>query len=198
VLELPILERGVGQLASVYLYYGMQAPRERPVGYAAAPPKGARDFVERFNRLDCGIWLPGDEAELARLGIRYLVVHRGLYRFTRQEVAESFASQSLMLRSGALRLLPPVGRAGPVGKINTTRPYLCDGWNTDRELKETEGGAWIHGSGRLSVGLSGPAEVFVDGRPAGDSPRLRGKRWHSVLVRGSPGLRLTRLALSPG
>ena len=198
VLELPIMERGAGQLASVYLYYGMQAPRERPVGYAAAPPKGARDFVERFNRLDCGIWLPGDGAELTRLGIRYLVMHHGLYRFTGQEVAESFALQAPMLRAGALRLLPPVGRAGPVVKTNTTRPYLCDGWNAERELKETEGGAWIYGSGRLSVGLSGPAEVFVDGRSVGESPRLRGKRWHSVLVRGSPGLRLTRLALSPG
>ncbi len=158
------MERGAGQLASVYLYYGMQAPRERPVGYAAAPPKGAREFVERFNRLDCGIWLPGDEAELARLGIRYVVLHRGLYRFTGQEMAESFASQALARRSGALRVLPPVGRAGPVLKLNTMRPYLCDGWSADRKLKETEGGAWIYGSGRLSVGLSGPAEVFVDGR----------------------------------
>ena len=58
--------------------------------------------------------------------------------------------------------------------------------------------AAIYGAGRLSVGLSGPAEVFVDGRSVGESPRLRGERWHSVLVRGSPGLRLTRLALSPG
>jgi hypothetical protein len=198
VLELPILERGAGQLASVYLYYGMQAPRERPVGYAAAPPRGARGFVERFNRLDCGIWLPGDGAELARLGIRYVIVHRGLYRFTGRETAESFASRALTLRSGGLRMLPPVGRAGPVLKLNTTRPYLCDGWNADQELKETEGGAWIYGSGRLLVELSGPAEVFVDGQAAGESPRLLGERWHSVLVRGSPGLRLTRLALSPG
>ena len=196
VLELPILERGSGQLASVYLYYGMQAPRERPVGYAAAPPKGAREFVERFNRLDCGIWLPGDEAELTRLGIRYLVLHRGLYRVTGQETAESFASQALARRLGALRVLPPVGRAGPVLKLNTMRPYLCDGWSADRKLKETEGGAWIYGSGRLSVELSGPAEIFVDGRPAGRGTRLRGAQWHSVLVRGAAGLRLTRLAIS--
>jgi hypothetical protein len=83
-------------------------------------------------------------------------------------------------------------------KLDTTRPYLCDGWDAERELKETEGGAWIYGFGRLSVELSGPAEVFVDGQAAGASPRLLGERWHSVLVRGSPGLRLTRLALSPG
>ena len=194
VLELPILERGAGQLASVYLYYGMQAPRERPVGYAAAPPKGARDFVERFNRLDCGIWLPGDEAALARLGIRYLVVHRGLYRFTGQETAESFASQALARRPNGL-FLPPIG--DPIGvKLNTRDPYLCDGWSADGELKETEGGAWIYGSGRLSVELSGPAEIFVDSRPAGRSTKLRGEQWHSVLVRGAAGLRLTRLAIS--
>jgi hypothetical protein len=195
VLELPILERGAGQLASVYLYYGMQAPRERPVGYAAAPPRGARAFVERFNRLDCGIWLPGDEAEFARLGIRYIVLHHGLYHFTGRETAESFASQALARRPSGLFLLPPVG--DPTGvKLNTMRPYLCDGWSADRELKETEGGAWIYGSGRLSVELSGPGKIFVDGRPAGGSTRLRGERWHSVLVRGDAGLRLTRLEIS--
>jgi hypothetical protein len=197
VLELPILEKGAGQLASVYLYYGMQAPRERPAGYAAAPPEGARDFVERFNRLDCGIWLPEDEAELARLGIRYLVVHGGLYRFTRQEAAESFAARALARRSGGLHVFPPVGEASDV-KLDRTRPYLCDGWNADRELKETEGGAWIYGSGRLLVELSGPGTIFVDGRSAEESPTLPGEQWHSVLVRGSPGLRLTRLALEGG
>jgi hypothetical protein len=38
--------------------------------------------------------------------------------------------------------------------------------------------------------------IFVDGRPTGGSTRLRGERWHSVLVRGDAGLRLTRLEIS--
>ena len=57
VLELPIFQRGTGQFGSVYQYYTQQAPRERPTGYALAPEE-VFAFTERFNRLDCGAWLP--------------------------------------------------------------------------------------------------------------------------------------------
>ena len=67
VLELPVFQRGKGQFGSVYQYYTQQAPRERPTGYALAPEE-AFEFTERFNRLDCGAWLPGDREELERLG----------------------------------------------------------------------------------------------------------------------------------
>ena len=79
VLELPVFERGTGQFGSVHLYYTLQAPRERPTGYSLAPRSTFR-FTERFNRLDCGAWLPGDREELERLGIRYVVFHRRAVR----------------------------------------------------------------------------------------------------------------------
>ena len=67
VLELPIFERGKGQFGSVYQYYTLQAQRERPTGYSLAPAE-AFEFTDRFNRLDCGAWLPGDREELGVSG----------------------------------------------------------------------------------------------------------------------------------
>ena len=55
---------------SVYLYYSMQAPRERPLGYStAAPPIAFR--TARLLARD-----PNDPALLARLGVRVVVVFR--------------------------------------------------------------------------------------------------------------------------
>ena len=70
---------GKAHFGSVYQYYTQQAPRERPTGYALAPEE-VFEFTARFNRLDCGAWLPGDQEELERLGVRYFVWHGGLYR----------------------------------------------------------------------------------------------------------------------
>jgi hypothetical protein len=78
ILELPIVESAFG---SPYLYYSMQAPRERPGGYATARPEAQRDFNARWRHLNCGDWRPGDAEELRRLGVRSILLHRGLYDF---------------------------------------------------------------------------------------------------------------------
>jgi hypothetical protein len=52
------------QEGSVYLYYAMQAPRERPFGYSTTAPPEA-DLLARRLRLDL---------ELADIGVRYIVV----------------------------------------------------------------------------------------------------------------------------
>ena len=55
---------------SVYLYYSLQAPRERPLGYSTvAPPIAFR--TARLLALG-----PNDPALLARLGVRVIVVFR--------------------------------------------------------------------------------------------------------------------------
>jgi hypothetical protein len=77
LLELPVIlpQRHFG---SPYLYYLTQAPRERPGGYSTVAPREAEDLARRLSRLNCGYWA-GRESLLARLGIRYVAVHDGLY-----------------------------------------------------------------------------------------------------------------------
>jgi hypothetical protein len=55
---------------SVYLYYAMQAPRQRPLGYSTAAPPVA------FRTARLLQWGPDDPALLRRLGVRVVVVFR--------------------------------------------------------------------------------------------------------------------------
>ena len=55
---------------SVYLYYAMQAPRERPLGYSTSAPPEAFATARALARN------PSDRALLRRLGVRYVVDHR--------------------------------------------------------------------------------------------------------------------------
>jgi len=66
LLELPVFlpDR---QEASVYLYYAMQAPRERPGGYSTTAPREADTELRELRRAPC--------RNLAVLGVRYLAVH---------------------------------------------------------------------------------------------------------------------------
>jgi hypothetical protein len=77
LLELPVIlpQRHFG---SPYLYYLIQAPRERPGGYSTVAPREAEDLARRLSRLNCGYWADGERL-LARLGVRYVTVHDGLY-----------------------------------------------------------------------------------------------------------------------
>ncbi|HEX2506398.1 MAG TPA: hypothetical protein VHK22_09340, partial [Gaiellaceae bacterium] len=46
-----------------------------------ARPEAQRDFNARWRHLNCGDWRPGDAEELRRLGVRSILLHRGLYDF---------------------------------------------------------------------------------------------------------------------
>jgi hypothetical protein len=96
ILELPIVESAFG---SPYLYYVRQEPRERPGGYATARPKEQRAFNARWEHLNCGAWRPGDTERLERLGIRSILLHRGLYDFL-GEPAEAVSAEQGLLASG--------------------------------------------------------------------------------------------------
>ena len=216
ILELPIWERGTGQLGSVYLYYTLQAPHERPTGYSLAP-RSTFAFTERFNRLDCGAWLPGDREALEALGIRSLLYHRGLYEQGRVPGAW-FAWRGLRgagyrpsTRGGVVWLWEP-GRgpspAPPVEEPDRSEPLFCDGW-ADRELEGREGALWIWGRGRATLDLEAPRpaglQVFVDGRRrfvrrelsgrATFGVRLARERWHALVLRSAPGLRIAGIEL---
>jgi hypothetical protein len=214
VLELPVFQRGMGQFASVYLYYTLQAPRERPTGYALAPLETFA-FTARFNRLDCGVWLPGDQDALARLGIRYLVFHAGLYR--QSATAGAWFSWEGLQRAG----YGPAAHGGvlwlfergaspappPVPEPSREEPILCDGWRNGA-LAQTEGAAWLYGSGRARLELEAAAPtrvvVFADGRrlPARTvvgrvtvGAEVGREGWHALVVRGRSGLRLLSVGL---
>jgi hypothetical protein len=75
--ELPVFLPGRSE-GSVYLYYDMQASRERPGGYSTVAPKSADDTARRLRPLTCGDWSVHPRA-LDRLGVRYVAVHHGLF-----------------------------------------------------------------------------------------------------------------------
>jgi hypothetical protein len=214
ILELPVFERGRGHYGSVYLYYALQAPRERPTGYALAPEE-TFEFTERFNRLDCGAWLPGDREELERLGVRFLVLHRGLYAqsatpglwhawegLAREGLAPVAGGEVVFLwEPGAVPAAPPAGVREP----DRAEPLLCDGWR-DSVLRGSEGALWVYGEGVAELELEAAHDtgvtLFVDGQEAAEelvagrrtlSLVLGGEGWHAVVVRAAAGLRLVRL-----
>jgi hypothetical protein len=75
--ELPVFLPGRSE-GSVYLYYNMQAARERPGGYSTVAPKSADDTARRLRPLNCGDWSVHPRA-LDHLGVRYVAVHTGLF-----------------------------------------------------------------------------------------------------------------------
>jgi len=75
--ELPVFLPGRSE-GSVYLYYDMQAARERPGGYSTVAPKSADNTARRLRPLNCGDWSVHPDV-LARLGVRYVAVHMGLF-----------------------------------------------------------------------------------------------------------------------
>jgi hypothetical protein len=67
VLDLPVYAPD-RQAASVYLYYAMQAPRERPAGYSTVAPSEAMRVTRELRPCT-------DVRSLAELGVRLLAVH---------------------------------------------------------------------------------------------------------------------------
>jgi hypothetical protein len=67
LLEVPVLAPD-RQEASVYLYYAMQAPRERPAGYSTVAPKEAEEVLRELR--PCA-----DARHLGELGVRLVAVY---------------------------------------------------------------------------------------------------------------------------
>ena len=73
LLELPVFRPDV-HFGSAFLGYARQSPRERPQGYSTVAPRAARRLARELRGLSCGRGRVPPE-----LGIRFVVVHRGLY-----------------------------------------------------------------------------------------------------------------------
>ena len=78
LVELPVFLPGQ-HFGSVYLYYDLQARRQRPEGYSTVAPVEADRTARRLRPLTCGDWSVHPR-ELSRLGVRYVAVHRAMYQ----------------------------------------------------------------------------------------------------------------------
>jgi hypothetical protein len=82
LLELPMFLPDL-HYGSVYQYYDIEAQRERPAGYSTVAPKSAYDLLKSLQGVNCGRFSRRDLGRLRALGVRYVVVHRALYRYRR-------------------------------------------------------------------------------------------------------------------
>jgi hypothetical protein len=210
VLELPIFEPGV-HYGSVYDYYQLQTPREQPGGYSTLAPDEAFEFYVAHNRWNCGVWTPGDQAELRLLGVTRILFHRGLYVQAHRRGAwfawrslESHGWRPTLDDSGVTLFAPGVSRREPpIPEPRRDRPYLCSGWRG----RTLQGPAtlWLYGQGPLRLRFDAPAptslRMIVGGRVVAQSnfegegsiqTTLAETGWHSVLL--IPSRRDVRLA----
>jgi hypothetical protein len=204
VLELPMFEPGV-HYGSVYDYFQLQAPRQRPGGYSTLAPQTAVDFFFVHNRLSCGVWLPGDEETLRDLDIQNVMFHAGMY-VQGQVPGPWFGWQGLLAhgftpraRDGKVTLFAR-GESGsaptdaPVPEPSRLKPHLCEGWD-GRTMEERQGPLWIFGSGGLRLEVSAPARLpaalWIDGQRVDTAlldgqatlgGTLVGDRWHAVVL----------------
>jgi hypothetical protein len=224
MLELPMFEPGI-HYGSVYDYYQLQAPRERPGGYSTLVPSPAFDFYFLRNRLSCGVWLPGDEETLEELDIELAAFHAGMY--AQGDVPGAWFGWNGLLdhgfspavRGGQVTLFTRgAGRSlgNPAPEPVRASPYFCEGWR-GTVMDERQAPFWIYGAGtlRLTVSTSSPtpASLWADGTEVDSTTvsdtavleaRLEGVRWHPVVLeipalldRSPPeGLRLNRLVLA--
>ncbi len=191
LLELPMVHPSVHR-GSVYLYYDMQARRERPAGYSTVAPTRAATIALALESLNCGDWLPGNEALLRRLGVRYVAFHDGLFSGGRNWFAwRALAARGwgTLARGGGITMLargrPPT--APPVGEPRS-RIVFCPQWKNRSPLYE-HSALWARGPGRLTVRLAtnrarphddqlrgcepvGPRRLAGDAAPAIAQPRL--------------------------
>jgi hypothetical protein len=215
ILDLPLFDPGI-HYGSVYDYYELQAPRERPQGYNTLAPRRAYTFAFTYNRIGCGVWEPGDESTLERLGVTNILLHRGVYEQARERSAW-FAWRGLEAAGwaptapgGAITLFERGSSSAPPPFPEPTRtePVFCQGWR-DGKMNELEAPLWLFGAGhyvlRVTAEVPTLVEISVDGRlsdrriVSGSMPlnvQLEGEslHWQAVVVEASrPGLELDEI-----
>jgi hypothetical protein len=99
LLELPVFRPDI-HFGSVYLGYARQSPRERPQGYSTTAPAAADRLARELRGLSCGRGAVPPE-----LGIRFVAVHRGLYRQSGFFAADCASRAEAALRRQGWRLL---------------------------------------------------------------------------------------------
>ena len=214
ILDLPLFDPGI-HYGSVYDYYELQVPRERPQGYNTLAPRRAYSFAFTYNRIGCGVWEPGDEAMLERLGVRHVLLHRGVYEQAGDRSAW-FAWRGLeeagwapSAQGGAITLFERGSSSAPppFPEPSRTEPVFCQGWR-DGKMNELQAPLWLYGAERsrlayasdepirLTISVDGEevADMLVDGDGVA-TLRLGEGRWHTVVFEASkPGLELDEIS----
>jgi hypothetical protein len=213
LLELPVLHPSINH-GSLYLYYDIQAQRQRPGGYSTLAPKDAATLALRLEPLNCGEWRPGATTMLRRLGVDYVAFHGGLFPpgqgwFAWRALTSNGWGE--LARDGAIATLargrpttpPPVPEP-------SARIVFCPEWN-GRSPRYRHGAFWIRGAGRLHLRLTSTAPdrttVQVDGASASVrvvgharlAVPLRGSGWHLVRIdvrRADRHVRLVEIEVS--
>jgi hypothetical protein len=212
LLELPVFDPSV-HLGSVYLWYDTAAQRQRPGGYATTAPKAAKRTSDRIHRLNCGDWSGGMAAELGRLGVGAIALHRGLYVRNRAVTSTAwFAWRELVAHGWKLqRTAGPVWlfERRPIGLLPALlepprgKPVFCQGWYADtgsgRYMSETHAPIWLFGRGKPQLEFAPsplrPRVSVSGGSKVGwklvtvDVPRLR----HVAGQKKRVGARLLRI-----
>jgi hypothetical protein len=201
VLEFPVFRPGEGA-GSAYYVYELQAPRERPTGYSTVAPREAYEVADELARLDCGIWLPGDEARLQNLEVNFVALHLGLYERVENDAAW-FAWTELETHGfGPIASNQTVTLFGRDRSSSDGPPFSEPSRSKSVHCYATadQAGAWVWAGGdtELTLGGSSEATVWIDGElhAANEPFSIVGRGWHSVFVQG-PGVRLEELAISP-
>ena len=101
LVELPIFRPDI-DLGSTYLAYAMQSPRERPQGYSTTAAQAADGWAKRHHDLSCGV---GDVPTY----VRFVAVHRGVYRRAGYVGDRCAAAAETMLRRQGFRVLARSG-----------------------------------------------------------------------------------------
>ncbi len=212
LLELPMVHPSVNR-GSVYLYYDMQAQRERPAGYSTVAPKKAATIALALESLNCGDWLPGNAALLRRLGVHYIAFHDGLFSGGRNWFAWRELTRrgwGTLARGGGITMLARDRAAGPSPTREPRGPFVfCPQW-VDRSPRYEHSAFWARGPGRLRMRFvtNAPVRTTVSTGGVTRSARvvapttltlpLRAPGWHLVnvnVVRADRGLRIARLSV---
>ena len=193
LLELPVFLPDV-HYGSSYMYYAMQAPRQRTGGYSTLATAAANAQARTLEPLNCGDWTAGRTAALRRLDVSVITFHRGLFlRNVAVPDRSWFAWQGLLDHGWR-----PVGTAAtspatvevittfvrgsgaaaattnPLGEPDRAAAHYCQGWygpgSAGIPMSRKRAPFWVFGAGPLTLRLaSGTAlalRVSVDGEEA--------------------------------
>jgi hypothetical protein len=189
--ELPVFLPDV-HYGSVYMYYAMQAPRQRTGGYSTLATAAADAQARALQPLNCGDWTAGRAATLRRLDISVITFHRALFVRNVAVPDRSWYAWQGLLDNGwrptdpaaanpeTVGLITTFVRGGgaapanPLGQPDRTTAHYCQGWYGPGPdgipMSRKRAPFWVFGAGSLTMRVATDAaialRISVDGEEA--------------------------------